>query len=99
MPSGRRVRGRLQQRVMQKPIYLMLAAWRDSYIDAMCVYLLRSLMTPGNAFLLRRDQGHRLLVATTPAGWRRLATATEFAQLQPHLTFELVEIEDKPATI
>lgn len=81
------------------PIYFMLAVWGETYLDAMCRHLLGSMLTPGNLGRLSAADGHRFLVATTAADWQRLQAYPEVEAASRHVTFELVEIPERPANL
>ena len=77
---------------LPRPFYFMVPFWGERYRQYFVDRLLPSLLAPNNLVLLRADQGHRFLIATTPEDWAAIIDLPIMARLRPHATPTLIEI-------
>ena len=75
-----------------RPFYFMVPFWGERYRRYFVDNLLPSLLAPNNLPLLRADQGHRFLIATTPEDWAAMIDLPIMMRLRRHVTPTLIEI-------
>jgi hypothetical protein len=69
----------------------MVAFWGQRYREYFIDFCLASLLAPNNLPLLRSDDGHRFLIATTSEDWRAILDLAVFKQLRKYATPTLIE--------
>jgi hypothetical protein len=57
-----------------RPLYFFLPVWGQRYCEYLVDRLLPCLLAPSNLPLLRAEDGHRLLIATTREDWQSIET-------------------------
>jgi hypothetical protein len=77
---------------MKRPFCFMVPFWGQRYRDYFVDRCLPSLLAPGNLPLLRASDGHRVLVATTPADWEAISNLPLMDKLRSYATPTLVDI-------
>jgi hypothetical protein len=77
---------------MMRPFCFMVPFWGQRYRDYFVDRCLPSLLAPGNLPLLRAADGHRILVATTPADWETIIHLPLIDKLRGYATPTLVDI-------
>jgi hypothetical protein len=77
---------------LARPFYFMVPFWGERYRRYFVDRLLPSFLAPNNLPLLRADQGHRFLIATTPEDWAAIIDLPIFERLREHATPTLIEI-------
>src|ERR1700727_1234776 len=75
-----------------QPFNFMVPFSRERYRRYFVDNLLPSLLAPNNLTLLRAEDGHRFLLATTREDWDAIVDLPIMARLRPHATPTLVEI-------
>lgn len=75
-----------------QPFNFMVPFWGERYQRYFVDNLLPSLLAPNNLALLRAEDGHRFLLATTREDWDAIVDLPIMARLRPHATPTLVEI-------
>jgi hypothetical protein len=77
---------------MMRPFCFMVPFWGQRYRDYFMDRCLPSLLAPGNLPLLRAADGHRVLIATTPADWEAISHLRLMDKLRSYATPTLVDI-------
>ena len=77
---------------LARPFYFMVPFWGERYRQYLVDRLLPSLLAPHNLPLLRADQGHRLLMATTRGDWEAIAELPIMKRLREHAEPTFIEI-------
>ena len=75
-----------------RPFYFMVPFWGERYRRYFTDNLLASLLAPNNLPLLRAEDGHRFLLATTREDWDAIIDLPIMARMRPHVTPTLIEI-------
>jgi hypothetical protein len=78
-----------------RPFNFMVAFWGKRYRDYFVDLCLPSLLAPNNLPLLRADDGHRYLIATTWEDWEAIRSLPVFAEASKYLTPTLIEIPER----
>jgi hypothetical protein len=81
------------QPVTQRPFDFMVSVWGAKYRQYLVDRCLPSLLAPGNFPVLRAADGHRLLIATTPADWDAMKDIPILQAIRPHVTPQWVPID------
>jgi len=76
-----------------RPFDLMVPFWGERYRDYFVDLSLPSLLAPQNLCLLRAEDGHRLLIATTRADWRAIEHLPIMQRVRQHATPNWIEVE------
>jgi hypothetical protein len=77
---------------LSRPVLFMVPFWGERYRRYFVERLLPSLLAPNNLPLLRADEGHRFLIATTPEDWAAIVDLPIIRRLRQHATPTLIEI-------
>lgn len=77
---------------LARPFYFMVPFWGARYRAYFVDRLLPALLAPNNLPLLRAEDGHRFLIATTPEDWAAIADLPIMKRLRKHAPPTLVEI-------
>jgi hypothetical protein len=77
---------------LSRPFLFMVPFWGERYRRYFVERLLPSLLAPNNLPLLRADEGHRFLIATTPEDWAAIVDLPIIRRLRQHATPTLIEI-------
>jgi hypothetical protein len=78
---------------MMRPIYFMVPFWGERYRNYFLRYCLASLMAEGNFPILRAQDGHTLLIATTREDFAALLKEPPIKAASKHVTITFVPIE------
>jgi len=78
---------------LSRPFFFMVPFWGERYRWYFANILLPSLLSPSNLALLRADQGHRFLIATTIDDWDAIIGLPIIERLRAHATPTLIEIK------
>ena len=81
---------------LAQPFFFMVPFWGERYRRYYVDDLLPSLLAPNNLPLLRAEDGHRFLLATTREDWDAIVDLPIMGWLRRHATPTLIEIP-KPA--
>src|SRR5271170_1450818 len=79
----------------KRPIYFMVPFWGRRYREYFVDLCLPSLLAPNNLTLLRAEDGHRFLMATTREDWEAIEHLPIMERLRQHSTPTWIEV-DKP---
>jgi hypothetical protein len=83
--------GHLEERRIGPCFDFMVAFWGKRYREYFVNLCLASLLAPNNLPLLRSDDGHQFLIATTREDWDAISDLPVFKQLREYATPILVE--------
>lgn len=75
-----------------RPFDLMVPFWGKRYRDYFVDLCLPSLLAPNNIALLRAEDGHRFLIATTTEDWRAIENLPIMNRLRQHATPTWIEV-------
>ena len=78
--------------VTAQPFYFMVPFWGERFRRYYVDNLLPSLLAPNNLPLLRAEDGHRFLLATTREDWDAIIDLPIMTRLRLHATPTLIEI-------
>ena len=78
---------------LSRPFFFMVPFWGKRYRQYFASILLPSLLSPNNLPLLRADQGHRFLIATTIDDWDAIIGLPIIERLREHAIPTLIEIK------
>jgi hypothetical protein len=79
-----------------RPFDFMVTFWGKRYREHFADLCLPSLLAPNNLALLRADDGHRFLIATTTEDWEAISSLPIMQTLSGHATPEWVEVSGSP---
>ncbi len=79
-----------------RPFDFMVPFWGERYRDYFIDLSLPSLLAPNSLALLRAEDGHRLLIATTRADWRAIEQLPIMQRLRQHAEPIWIEVGDLP---
>lgn len=79
----------------KRPFYFMVPFWGRRYREYFVDLCLPSLLAPNNLELLRAEDGHRFLMATTREDWEAIEHLPIMERLRQHATPTWIEV-DKP---
>ena len=82
--------------VHMRPFDFMVPFWGERYRDYFVDLALPSLLAPNNLALLRTQDGHRLLIATTSEDWERLEHLPIMQRLSRHAAPVWIEVGAPP---
>lgn len=77
----------------RRPFDFLVPFWGKRYTDYFTNLCLPSLLAPNNMLLLRSEDGHRFLMATTREDWAAIERLPIMERLRKHATPTLVEVE------
>src|ERR1700722_5388357 len=77
---------------LSRPFYFLVPFWGERYRRYFVDNLLPSLLAPNNLPLLRAEEAHRFLLATTRADWDAIIDLPIMRRLREHATPTLIEI-------
>jgi len=83
---------------MPRPLYFMVPFWGRRYREYFVDLCLPSLLAPNNLPLLRAEDGHRFLMATTREDWEAIEGLPIMERLRAHATPTWLEI-DSPTMV
>ncbi len=86
-------KSRVSPAALSRPFFFMVPFWGKRYRQYFANILLPSLLSPNNLALLRADQGHRFLIATTIDDWDAIIRLPVIERLRAHATPTLIEIK------
>jgi hypothetical protein len=75
-----------------RPFDFMVPFWGERYRDFFVDLSLPSLLAPNNLPLLRAEEDHRLLIATTPEDWRAIVHLPIMDRVRRHATPVWIEV-------
>jgi hypothetical protein len=75
-----------------RPLYILVGFWGDRFRSYFLDFCLPSLLSQNNLGFLSREDGHKLLVATTVEDWRELEASPLWAKLSNHVTPTLIPV-------
>src|SRR5438067_10560035 len=78
-----------------RPFDFMVPFWGQRYREYFVDLCLPSLLAPNNMPLLRAEDGHRFLIATTAADWQAIEDLPIMATLRKFVTPTFLEIPEK----
>jgi len=76
-----------------RPLYFMVPFWGRRYREYFVDLCLPSLLAPNNLPLLRAEDGHRFLMATTREDWEAIEGLPIMERLRAHATPTWIEVE------
>src|SRR5271163_4794342 len=82
----------------KRPIYFMIPFWGQRYREYFVDLCLPSLLAPNNIPLLRAEDGHRFLVATTREDWEAIEHLPIMDRLRQHVTLTWIEVDYPPSS-
>jgi len=77
-----------------RPLYFMVPFWGRRYREYFVDLCLPSLLAPNNLPLLRAEDGHRFLMATTREDWEAIEGLPIMERLRAHATPTWIEVDD-----
>jgi len=80
-----------------RPLYFMVPFWGRRYREYFVDLCLPSLLAPNNLPLLRAEDGHRFLMATTREDWEAIEGLPIMGRLRAHATPTWIEVGDPQA--
>ncbi len=75
-----------------RPLYVLVGFWGDRFRNYFLGFSLPSLLSGNNLGFLSKEDGHRLLVATTLEDWQELEASPLWAKLSSHVTPVLIPV-------
>ena len=84
------------ERIDMRPFDFMVPFWGERYRDYFVDLSLPSLLAPNNFALLRVEDGHRFLIATTRADWLAVQHLPIMQRLRQHAEPIWIEVGDLP---
>src|SRR5271156_5037889 len=79
---------------VKRPFYFMVPFWGQRYREYFVDLCLPSLLAPNNISLLRAEDGHRFLIATTWEDWKTIEHLPIMERLRQHVTPTWIEINN-----
>jgi len=79
---------------LDRPFYFMVPFWGQRYRDYFVDLCLPSLLAPNNISLLRAEDGHRFLMATTREDWQAIEHRPIMERLRQHATPTWLEVNN-----
>src|SRR5271156_1535988 len=78
---------------VKRPFYFMVPFWGQRYREYFVDLCLPSLLAPNNIPLLRAEDGHRFLIATTREDWGAIEHLPIMDRLRQHATPDWIEVD------